>query len=144
MSKLLYYIDDYSDEFVPCDCTLEGWAKWLSEPDEGWGRDEAAKEGDQFRASVMRLDEDIIATRSGDSFDFSRPVPEDAFLAIRWGPGLGWDPDNICGNEAELLERLREDGEDEENIAVGFNEPEVLLTYHDAGGSPRLTVGRVQ
>mgnify|MGYP001604638441 CR=1 FL=1 len=44
VSGTRYYIEDYCDEVVPCDCTLEAWAEWLSKPEEGWRRDEAAKE----------------------------------------------------------------------------------------------------
>ena len=49
MEETLYYITDYSDEIVPCDCRLQSWADWLSRPDENWDRAAPAVDGDVDR-----------------------------------------------------------------------------------------------
>lgn len=36
------YLLEFADEQLPCEATLEAWAKWLSAPDEAWGRETAA------------------------------------------------------------------------------------------------------
>ena len=33
MTQTNYYLDDYTDEMIPCAATLEGWAEWLAKPD---------------------------------------------------------------------------------------------------------------
>lgn len=137
MSDLRYYIDDYSDEHVPCDCTLAGWAEWLSKPDMEWRRRKAAQDGSRYQASVTRFEDDIIARRTaGGEWIFSRDPSQYDFLAIRWGPGLGWDPDNIIWGEdmaVALREWFAENAgccDDEEFVATGMNEPNVTLVYH--------------
>lgn len=138
-----YYLDDFADEIMPCDATLEGWAEWLSRPDPDWPHD-IPKKGTSFACSVTRWEEDIVATRNGSDWQFSRPIGAPDFLAVRFGPGLGWDPDNIIWGEdmeAALREWLSEhcdDCDDEEHIAVGTEEPKVRVVY--AENPPRLLV----
>lgn len=144
MSETLYYVEDFSDEVIPCAATLEAWAEWLSKPDSEWGRDEPATDGESFRVNVMRLEDDIIATRTADGWSFSREVPPDAhIIAVRYGPGLGWSPDAMVETEADLRELLAVDGDEEERIAIGFFEPDVVAIYR--ADPPRLIVeGAVQ
>lgn len=154
--NLRFYIDDYSDEVVPCDCTLAGWAQWLSKPDPQWQRDRAANNGETFKASVLRFAADVVATKQEDgSYAFSHEPGDDAALiAVRFGPGLGWDPDNIFSDFAQLRDAMNDEGEmgdfygadcfdDVEHIAVGFNEPDVVLTFH-VGPPPRCSVTTCQ
>jgi len=142
-----YYLSQYADEVLPCDPTLDGWAAWLSQPDPAWGRDMAAVEGDHFDASVMRFAPDIIATKTADGWVLSRAPTDVDFLAVRFGPGLGWSPEDIVWGEdmaQALRDHLAECGGDEEYIAVGIKEPTVLLTF-PPGPPPRLDIaGTVQ
>jgi hypothetical protein len=132
---LAYYLHDFSDETVPCDCTLDGWANWLSLPDLAWGRKEGARDGDVFTASVQSFQNDILATRCGLEWSFSYWPDRVDFLAVRFGEGMGWSADNIIwGHDmrAALLEWLKEAGEhaaDVEFVAVARSEPAVSLIY---------------
>lgn len=139
-----YYIDEHADEIMPCDATLEGWAEWLSKPDPTWPHD-IPKDGDKFAASALRFAEDIVATRhAGGEWIFSRDLTDEpSLLAVRFGMGLGWDPDNIiypC-----TLDALREffadpinSADDEEYIAVAYDEQPMTLIYK--AHPPRLIV----
>ncbi|WP_010184759.1 hypothetical protein [Sphingomonas sp. PAMC 26605] len=140
-----YYLEDYSDEIIPCDPTLDSWAKWLSKPDHEWHRPQSAADGASFKASVLRMSAtDLVATRTDDGWAFDRDITPD-FIAVRWGRGMGWDADSIVGDMDELRTWLDEnsDGDNRvENIAFGWNEPDVLVIFHADG--PRCTVESVQ
>jgi len=144
MAELCYYIDDYTDEVMPCHPSLEAWAEWLSKPDPEWHRYLAADDGQEFQASVLRFDEDIIATREGDEWTFSREPDGVALLAPRFGAGLGYDAETICGDFDELRALLDDNDADEnsELIAVAFDEPSVIVRYTLESGIPTLTVVR--
>jgi len=145
----LYYLEDYSDECLPCDASLDAWAAWLAKPDPDWNRSEPAKDDAQFRASVTRFEQDIVATRGPDGWSFSRNPAGIDFLAVRFGEDLGWAPPNIIEGpdmEQALRDWFAENGkfcEDREFIAVGYDEPDVVVTYH-AGPPPRLSVTPLQ
>lgn len=155
-----FYLSDFLDETMPCDGTLEGWARWLSRPDEDWGRGAPADEGQVFDGSAFRWHEDIIATREGGLWSLSREPGETQFIAVRFGPGMGWSADNIVTEnmafvEGEykatetmaeaLLHWLSDNDEfcdDIEYVAVGENENGWRFTYH--ADPPRLQAERVQ
>jgi hypothetical protein len=147
MAELSYYIDDLTDEVMPCEPTLEGWAAFLAAPDEEWNL-EPAIDGATFKTSVMRFDDDVIATRTA-SEDWALSSEPDgvALIAVRFGQGLGWSAENIVGDFDELRAWLKENEalcDDVEYIAVGFTEPAVVLVYHEGSGSPFCTVRAVQ
>ena len=137
-----YYIDQYSDEVVPCDCSLDGWAKWLSEPALEWGREKAATDGDTFKASVLRWGDDVIATAQADGSWHLSGEPENAALvAVRFGPGAGWDVESIAGDFRDLHDILVDFGSPAgtiEHVAIGFTDADVMLTYR--ADPPRLIV----
>lgn len=143
-SERAYYLTDYSDEIVPCDCTLQGWANWLSKPDPDWQRSEPAVDGDRFSATVLRFCDDIIATHGAHGWTFSRePDPAD-FMAVRYGEGLGWSADMLVEPKG-LAEWFAENGtycDDVEYIAVATNEPPMMVTYH--ANPPRCIAEVVQ
>lgn len=140
--ETLYYIDRWSDEIMPCYPSLAAWAEWLSKPDENWDRDAAATDGEQFEASVMRMGEDVIATRGENGWIFSAD-PKADFFAVRWGgPHSSWDAESIGGDLESLTETL-DDGDDEVRIAVGYNQPSVMLTFR-AGPPPHCEIAPVE
>lgn len=144
-----YYLEDYADEVVPCDCSLDGWATWLAKPDPDWNRHEAAENGASFKASAILWGEDIIATRSNGDWSLSREPADDEFVAIRFSEGLGWDPENIVTVDMDLvgdkveqrgtlgdalrkhLKDMNESCDDVEHIATGFHESDWLITFHE-------------
>ncbi len=150
MTVTYIYLDDYSDEVCPCQPTLEEWAKWLSAPAPDWGRRKAAKDGDTFAAGAIEPLNDIVATMTDDNkWSFSSTAPEDAdHFAVRYGPGLGWDADSICGTFGDIIDYLRENEdefEDGAHIAVGRWVEDLVVTYHRRGDdAPRCTWARKQ
>lgn len=142
-----YYIEEYSDEVVPCDCTLEGWAAWLSKPAPEWGRPAAAPDGHSFEASVLVWEEDVIATRGSDGeWSLSRDFDGGDCIAVRFGPGLGWDAESIVYDRSGLLEYLKDNDGGVgavEHVAIGRAAPNVRLLFK--ADPPRLIVqGTVQ
>ena len=142
-----YYIDDYADEIMPCDSTLEAWADWLSKPDADWSRDEPTADGSSFQVSILRWGADIVATRAQDgTWSFDRDEPDATFHALRFGPGAGWDADAIVDGLNGVREHFAEYPDSYgpiEYIAVGFDEPQVRYVYRS--DPPRLVIeGTVQ
>lgn len=154
------YLDDYCDEVVPCDCSLQGWADWLSEPDECWNREAAAVDGAVFKAAVLELGEDIIATPSADApggWALTREPGDDEFIAVRHGGGLGWDADAIIERAVDfygedlrfknsMAEAVRDwlnenDCEGPEVLAAGVMTSGWIVQYH-AEPSPTCTLLR--
>lgn len=138
------YLDDFADEVSPEmleSHTLDGWAKWLAgggeranpdvdpEEDNCWVFDPPF-DGTEYEASSIVFEDDIIATRSadGESISFSRPIPADIdFIAVRFGPNLGWDADAIldptCSYggsiEHQLVEHMMLERGEACDLAVG-------------------------
>lgn len=140
----MIYLEDFTDEVLPTsDCSPQGWARWLAGPDRDWGRDTAASDGDSFKASVLRFEEDVIATRVGLAWTFSREPEGAQFFACRFGPGMGWAPDHICGTMDELRQWFIDNGDfcdDVEHVAVAYAEPDVMTTYRVTPDGPTLVL----
>lgn len=136
--SILYYVERWSDEVMPCAPTLEAWANWLSAPASDWNRDAAAVDGDRFETAVMKMGEDVVATRGDEGWEFSHS-PEADFFAVRWGAGCNWDADSISGDLKSLTEILDDNDDDKQFIAVGHNQPSVALVYR-AGPPARCEV----
>lgn len=147
----VYYVDDYSDEIMPAGPTLQSWADFLADPtggDSGWEH-EVPADGTMFAVSALRFAEDVIASRDASGeWSFSREVPDDASLvAVRFGPGLGWDAENIvCPEPArnhheamiDFLDDELNNAGDQELIAIGFSEPSMMAVFHRS--PPRLEI----
>lgn len=95
MIETIYHLVDYCDEVVPCECTLAGWAEWLSKPDEMWGRSYAARDGEEFTATTIEILADVLATFTGGQWVTPQTPLYATSFAIRHGYGLGWDVDTI-------------------------------------------------
>jgi hypothetical protein len=111
MSVQHVWLDEFSDEIVPCNCTWSGWADWLSRPDPKWSRHHAAADGDVFDVTMAdRLDFDVHVPPHSDQpivgFD---ALPDQAmFYAICDGVGVGWDADDLQCDLVSLEKTLRE------------------------------------
>lgn len=161
MDKRSFYIDEYNDEIMPCDGSLQGWADWLAKPSEEWGREHPADDGAVFEATAIAWQPDIIATRSAPGeWSLSREPSDDEFVAVRYGKALGWSPDQIVSPNVHidpqtseittqpmrdaLREWLREnDGicDDQEFVAVGAHEAGWSITFR-AGPPSTCTAER--
>lgn len=152
-----YYPHDYADEVLPNDLpasSLEGWAQWLGQGGDKCGEDgggwqtEVPPDGKQFKATETTWLDDVEAAMDADGeITFKPPLPaEYDFLAFRFGPGMGWSPDDILypvENPAQAIkeQELLSPGDDG-LLAVGKSR-EVMLTYR--ADPPRLIIeGAVQ
>ena len=105
--RIVFWLDDYSDEITPCDCSLEGWATWLSQPDEGWGRDAAAKDGERFKATRAVVTYHTACRCDDGGWRYEPPLPEGySFVAPSYGDGMGWDADEMVEDVKDLPEGL--------------------------------------
>ena len=128
-----YYLSDYMDEVMPCGTGLDDWAEWLSEPDESWGREEPAKNGDTFKAHSYEFHQ--VEARKVDGewvFDPSIPVGTE-WMAVRYGDGLGWDAEDTGESLPDFGDVLDWHIGDNEKlfVACAMLKPSVTLVYRD-------------
>lgn len=110
MADTLYYVDDYTDEVMPCLPTLDAWAEWLSKPDEAFAHD-LAKPGDTFEVSTLIVLGDIRVEWIDGCWEAVTPVPEgtDQFF-LRWEHGgQGWDAEHSGDTIKNALDGFDED-----------------------------------
>ena len=163
-----YYLDDFADEVLPCDTSLEAWAQWLASvpvaDEDGqteFGREAPASDGAVFAGSAILWHEDIVATRTDGTWSLSRAPGDDDFIAVRFCEGSGWSAENIVNADFEqvgdtwapsetmeqaLLRFLTEEGDccdDTEHVAVGTHEEGYRFTFR-AGPPPQLEAERTQ
>lgn len=134
--ELLYYIDDYTDEWMPCAPTLGAWAAWLAksaaDAEKDWsGRGDIAH-GAVFKTTVMRRVENITATKGADGWTWSREPEADATF-FAWSTGRGWDAETATDTLKGFLECQDEFTDpaigDELDIAVCCDMPSVQVTF---------------
>lgn len=102
----LYWLDDFADEVVPCDCTLEGWAEWIAaaDPDDGWWRSRPATDGEVFKAESATRTNHTVTLADGVML-FTPALPDDwDALALCYHEGRGWHAENF----AEDMQSFRE------------------------------------
>jgi hypothetical protein len=159
MDRRIYYIDQFTDETIPCVPSLEGWAQWLALPEDhkdvaGWDRGPVA-DGAEFQVSGMEELADVEATfdRLDDDgkaiWTFSREPEADAtFFAERHGTGLGWDAETSYDEWDGFLDYMVE------NAAIDVGQTMLVAVCRDLppcrvrfvlGPTPALTIiGAVQ
>ncbi len=135
-----YYIVKFTDEWVPCDCTPSGWAKWLSNPDEEWGRDTPAQDGDTFSASAM-TETTVVARKNGEAWMFSPPIPDDTeLMVVKYGRDLGWDATDMVDAVPDLIKSLEFEGGSGMFVACLKERPgNWTATYRVIDGNPVVT-----
>lgn len=157
-----YYPHDFADEVMPRDLkdsSLASWAAWLAQggdqPDEdddpkepsGW-RVKVPDDGAQFKTTETTWLDDVTARMSADGeITFNPPLPADAdFLAFRFGPDLGWSPEDIICDTDDPAAYIKEcemlSPGDDGLLAVGRSRQIVCVYRSDP---PRLEIaGAVQ
>jgi hypothetical protein len=93
MSETLYYLDDFTDEVMPCAPTLEAWAEWLSRPDEEYGRADPVADGSVFAGSTLVVLGEVCAQLVDGAWQAQGPIPEgtDQFFLRHFGGSPGWN-----------------------------------------------------
>jgi hypothetical protein len=143
MSETRYYIEDWCDEVVPCSCSLEAWARWLSAPDPEWSRPEAAASGSVYISGVTRFEDLVLAEPTdGKVLVMPDPRPTGDWFAVRHGPGLGWDPDGMYDKLETLIEEINEHGigAGELHVACAHDEGRVQIRFDMTAGGPRCVI----
>lgn len=145
MSELLYYVDDFTDEVLPCAPTLEAWARWLHEGDEDWPGPHA-RHGEVFRVSVTRVVD--VEAHGPAPLEPLGDADNADMVAIRIEPGLGWMPDDMFGDLEEALasERAEEiasdpDGDGVVHLAALYEVGERFATFQLTADGPVLELG---
>lgn len=148
MKDVLLYLDNYTDEVVPCAPNLRAIADWLSKPDRNWGRFDPAKSGEVFAANAIVLWPDVILTRTKGGWvqNGSEPPTIADFFAIRRGRGKGWDAENICASIQDAQIRLNHgdlgpaDVGEVFHIAVGVHLDGLKILYETGPRGPECRV----
>lgn len=143
-ARTFYWISAYADECVPCDCSLEGWAEWLSKPDEDWGRPNPAKDGDTFKAQSANRTDHTVTLAAGE-MTFSPELADDwTYLALCYSAGGGWNADSISetlDGFHEIVEEAADADPDSGPVAVVTLGPVVTLTFRRDGNRCWMDVG---
>lgn len=141
-----YYLDNWTDEVVPCHPTLQDWAKWLSEPDTDWNRDEPANDGDEFAASSLVVLGDVRAEWKDGRYEAVTAAPEgtDFFFLRHYEGSPGWDAAFSADTIADAAAGHGKDDGPLWFAAVRDGQP-VRVRYNIDEAGPRLTIlGAVQ
>lgn len=141
MGKMHYYLDDYTDEAIPCKPTLESWAEWLGSNDPDYGKGKApAAIGTRYACSVAeRFDAvaEFFPGEDGGEWRIEPDLPHD-WSAVTFGPGAGWDAESIGAGAQELLAEWLEKDEPVD-LALMRDHPSIMLEFRrDADGQPIL------
>jgi hypothetical protein len=141
MADVLYYLDDYTDEAIPCEPTLDGWAKWLASDDQETPHPKPAV-GEIFEASRLLVLGDV-ETRfvKADGWQAIGPVPEaaTAFYLRHHEGSTGWDAQFSGETIADALQEFDVTTFDAVFLACVADGGERKLRFDlDDDGQPRL------
>lgn len=142
MAEALYYIDDFSDEVLPCAPTLDGWAAWLAMPAaEDESPREPARIGEIFEASRLFVLGDIRVTRDSDGWVVDGQVPEGATaFYLRWHEGAqGWCAEHSGETPVDALKDIDLDDVEAFLACVADGGTRRLRFALDDEGRPALT-----
>lgn len=145
MNLRLYYIEQWTDEVMPCQPTLEGWAAWLAAPDAEYERPEPAADGETFTASVIEVLGDVRVERKDGVWEAVETIPEgtDCFFLRHHQGSEGWNAEYAANTLADATDGLDEFDDSPCWFACTRSAPEVRLTFSYAEDGPRMTVGDV-
>lgn len=102
VTKTLYWWMDHCDKSCPCDASLEGWARWIASPE---GQEATGiVDGAEIRLSSAQCVYREVALTDEDGW--SPEPPSCDWLAVAFGPGLGWAAQGVAYDAASLAELL--------------------------------------
>lgn len=155
-----YYLDDWTDEVMPCQPTLESWADWLSKPDQEWQREAAETPGSLLNGSTLIVVADLpFCIEEGVVSLPTIPTDGEEVFLRHGGPDTGWDADahtyrgaeddsSDDGFRRDVLKMLREnvcDGDGDGYLAVVRKGPDFVARFDVTSDGPKLTIeGTVQ
>lgn len=141
MAKTFFYIDDWTDEVLPCIPTLEAWAAWLADDiSDEWGREGSIADGAEFNVSRLTDLGTIAVKKDADGKWWpGMDVPEGTslFFAREHLADGGWDADFSGSTIDDALTDYDAD-ETEAYLACVREEAHIRVRFEVAG--PRLVV----
>lgn len=147
MGTMLYYVDDFTDEMIPCAPTLEAWAEWIGSPtdDEGQPRVKPlAEDGERFTCTVAERFDAVASWFPDDDGGEWRIEPDIAhdWAAITFGAGLGWDADSLSDGAQSLLADVPHVDRDQDvDLALMCDHPAILVEFRRGeDGTPSLVL----
>ena len=106
MTSTFFYLQNYTDEVMPCRPSLDAWATWLAKPDPTWGRPTAAEDGAEFCAMTLDLLGEVTASMAEEGqradtlagWRISGAIPDatSEFYLYAFAGADGWDA-NFAG-----------------------------------------------
>ena len=139
--KTNYYLTEYTDETVPCDCTLQGWADWLNAPSEDWNRDSGALNDEEFDAFTIEVLGDVRAEWQNGKWEAVEAIPEGtaSFFLRHCQGGDGWDAEFAADTIEDASDCIHaEDGP--LWFACTRNGPSIRVRFNRTADGPRLTI----
>ncbi|WP_029418084.1 hypothetical protein [Brevundimonas bacteroides] len=140
MATTYFYVDDWTDEVLPCAPTLEGWAQWLAADVRGeWNREGPIASGSEFSCSRLTDLGQIEAEKVDGVWTARGPVPEgtDSYF-LRWGDS-GWDADHAGDTIADALQEC-DDDDGQASLACVRHDPSVRVRLEISDAGPQLIV----
>lgn len=138
MRDLAYYIEQWTDETMPCDASLQGWANWLAGPDEDWGRPEPEVSGAMFKADKTTLTHLTILPNGAGRYGPPIECPPHDFCAI-W-QGSGWDVEDVHESLDGLIEAANDPEwghEGDLDVVFGKSVGDVMVRFERTDEGPR-------
>lgn len=148
-----YYVDEHTDEVLPCSARLAAWAEWLSKPDEDWPHD-IPKDGETFGVSTLLVLGNVEVSWSEDGIVVPElPEGTDQVFVRYDDETSGWDAEASTAFALNASEEVKR--KDVRGLVDGFwlqgpgdtawiacvaDGPRLLATYR-AGPPPSLAVG---
>lgn len=141
------YLNQYADEVLPCEATLEGWAAWLARGgDDGW-KAEKPTDGQVFEASTLLIFDYRKFILVNGVWIHGGIIPDHDFAAIVEDKGVeAWFVEDILSGQSiadDLAEYfssgLGHGDPDEVWIALGkHNDKPLIATWREATKSLEL------
>lgn len=144
--RINYYLSDYTDEVMPCDGSLQGWADWLAEPRPDDGKPEATPGGTVFDGYSIEVLGDVRVEWRDGAWEAFETIPDgtEAFFMRHYEGCQGWDPDFSANTIRDACDGLEED-DSPLWFACTRDGPASKFLFSVTPEGPRLTVlGAIQ
>ena len=143
---ILYYIDELTDEVMPCEPTLEAWAAYLADPAAEGDEIDPAKPGDTFNISTIEVLGDVRVELADGRVEAVEPIPDGTtYFYLRWHEGGdGWDVENSGDDVETTCCELDPEEYPVVWLACTKGGPNYLATFEIIDGKPVLQLDHKQ